>query len=285
MRSENEIKSLILNVAKKDERIRAVLLNGSRANRNIPPDNFQDYDIIFIVSEIQTFLSDHTWIDIFGKRLILQMPKEMEIGIAEDDSANFSYLMLFDDGNRIDLTLFPIEKIKEEFGFDNLSILLLDKDNLFPDLPESSDTGYLIKKPTEKEFLDCCNEFWWVSTYVAKGLWREDILYAKDMFENPVRAMFLKMIEWHVGITTHFSVSFGKSGKNAKANVTPALWTRILNTYPNAESKNIWDSLLLMAEIFKELAKYVANELQFNYNIDEGEKAMHYLMKVKASIK
>jgi len=36
MRSEKEIYQLILSVAKKDERIRAVVLNGSRANDIYP---------------------------------------------------------------------------------------------------------------------------------------------------------------------------------------------------------------------------------------------------------
>ena len=33
--------------------IRAVTLEGSRTNVNIPPDDFQDYDITFFVTDIQ----------------------------------------------------------------------------------------------------------------------------------------------------------------------------------------------------------------------------------------
>ena len=113
MRNEEEIIALILNIAKNDERIRAVLLNGSRANPNIKKDRFQDFDIIYVVTEIETFLNDHDWINIFGERLILQMPKEMVIGDKGDDPS-FQYLMLFEDGNRIDLTLFPFDKIHNE---------------------------------------------------------------------------------------------------------------------------------------------------------------------------
>src|SRR5258708_38111157 len=42
MRNEEEMITLILNIAKNDERIRAVLLNGSRVNPNIKKDRFQD---------------------------------------------------------------------------------------------------------------------------------------------------------------------------------------------------------------------------------------------------
>ncbi len=74
MRSEGEITNLILNVAESNDRIRAVLLNGSRANPKAKKDNFQDYDIVYIVREINSFVSDHSWIDVFGDRIILQMP-------------------------------------------------------------------------------------------------------------------------------------------------------------------------------------------------------------------
>ena len=77
MRSEEEMMTLILDVAKADKRIRAVLLNGSRANPDIKKDTFQDFDIVYIVNELSTFLDDPGWIDIFGERLILQMPDDM----------------------------------------------------------------------------------------------------------------------------------------------------------------------------------------------------------------
>ncbi|MFJ7747632.1 aminoglycoside 6-adenylyltransferase [Peribacillus sp. NPDC097295] len=30
-----------------------------------------------------------------------------------------------------------------------------------------------MKKPSAEFFTECCNEILWVSTYVAKGLWRQ----------------------------------------------------------------------------------------------------------------
>ncbi len=74
MRNEEEISSLILKVVESNDRIRAVLLNGSRANPKAKKDSFQDYDIVYIVREINSFVSDHSWIDVFGDRIILQMP-------------------------------------------------------------------------------------------------------------------------------------------------------------------------------------------------------------------
>lgn len=283
MRTEEEIINQVLHVANSDDRIRAVLLTGSRADLNAAKDVFRDFDIIYIVRQLDSFINDEHWIDIFGERLILQLPDEMTAG-KKDDHA-FHYLMLFKDGNRIDLTLFPLEKLKAAFKKDSLAVLLLDKDELFKNLPPANGADHHIKRPTEKEFIDCCNEFWWVSTYVAKGLWRNEITYAKEMMEVPVRMMFLKMTEWYVGIKTGFSVSFGKAGKNIKKYVSPQLYDKILSTYPDGEIENIWTALFRMTGLFDELADEVADSLEFKYNKDEARNVTGYLQQVCVSSK
>ena len=75
MRKEQEVMDLILDVAKADERIRAVLLAGSRANPEVPKDIYQDYDITYFVEDITPFYNNPVWVEErFGKLLIMQMP-------------------------------------------------------------------------------------------------------------------------------------------------------------------------------------------------------------------
>ena len=107
MRNEREMFDLILHVAKGDERVRGAWLNGSRANPNVPKDRWQDYDIVYLVKAMDSFLADHSWIDVFGERLMLQMPETMRDPLGD---GRFTYLILLADGNRIDLTLVPAEK-------------------------------------------------------------------------------------------------------------------------------------------------------------------------------
>ena len=65
MRSEQEMLELIVDTARNDERIRAVILNGSRANPNAPRDIFQDFDVVYIVTDVVSFSYDYEWIKIF----------------------------------------------------------------------------------------------------------------------------------------------------------------------------------------------------------------------------
>ncbi|MDA2435134.1 aminoglycoside 6-adenylyltransferase [Bacillus cereus] len=281
MRTEKEMLDVIINIAKEDERIRAVIMNGSRVNPNVKRDCFQDYDIMYVVNDIQSFTSNHNWVHRFGEIMIVQMPEEMSL-VQPDEDGKFPYLMQFMDGNRIDLTLVPVELIKKFVGQDSLSKLLLDKDNCLEEFPPASDKDYLIKKPTEKEFLDCCNEFWWCSTNVAKGLWREELFYAKGMLEGSVRDMFIVMLEWYIGMKTDFTVNTGKFGKHFEQYIEEDMWEQFKRTFSNAEYENIWESFFVMGDLFREVANEIANTYEYQYPQDEDDKVTNYLKHVKA---
>ncbi|WP_439875803.1 aminoglycoside 6-adenylyltransferase [Bacillus mycoides] len=281
MRTEKEMLDLIVNTANEDERIRAVIMNGSRVNPNVKRDCFQDYDIIYVVKDIQSFTSNHNWIQRFGEIMIVQMPEEMSL-LPADEDGKFPYLMQFMDGNRIDLALVPVDLIDIFVGQDSLSKLLLDKDNCMGEFPPASDKDYLIKKPTEKEFLDCCNEFWWCSTNVGKGLWREELSYAKGMLEGPVRDMLIVMLEWHIGMKTDFTVNAGKFGKHFEQYFEKDIWQQFKRTFSNAEYENIWESFFVMGDLFREAANEIASTYGYQYPQDDDDKVTSYLKHVKA---
>ena len=172
MRSEQEMFDLILNTAREDERIRAVMMNGSRANPNAPHDFFQDFDIVYFVTDDKPYTRNLEWIKRFGEMMILQLPVDMA-DPPPVDADGYCYLMQFMDGNRIDLSIYPIASLAK-WEKDSQTVILLDKDGLFVGTPPASDADYLPKPPTAKQYFDCTNEFWWMSPYAAKGLWRQE---------------------------------------------------------------------------------------------------------------
>lgn len=281
MRSESIMKKLILDFAKNDERIRAVLLNGSRANKKIIPDLLQDFDIVFVVKDFKTFIEEHDWTNKFGKKLIQQFPGEMFTDkSASEERSDYSHLMIFEDGNRIDLTIFPLEKVTSDFESDSLTVVWLDKDNLFSRIPPPDDTDYHIKTPSQKDFSDTCNEFWWVCTNVAKALARGEIILAKEVMETIVRPMFMKMIAWEIGWQNNFAVSFGKGGKSIRKYLDTESYNRILNTYAAAGIDENWESLFKMCHLFEQFSCQVAIALQFDHEKKEEQNTLLYLKKI-----
>ena len=110
MRKENEMINLFKNIVMNDDRIRLFVLEGSRTNKNIPKDDFQDYDISFFVTDMESYKKDDHWLEVFGDLTFMQKPEDMEL-FPPDLGNWFSYIMYFNDGIKIDLTLIPLNEM------------------------------------------------------------------------------------------------------------------------------------------------------------------------------
>lgn len=287
MRNEKEMFDLILTVANDDERIRAVYMNGSRANPNAPKDQYQDYDIVYVVTETESFIKNKSWIAVFGEIAMVQEPDintiNSDIGDPEDVdfSRSFAWLMLFKDGTRIDLTIKIMEKALHDYTEDTLTVPLLDKDGILPPIPESNDKGYWIQKPTIGYYNACCNEFWWCLNNVAKGIARDELPYAMEMYHHYVRDMLNKMLEWYIGIQNDFSISAGKMGKSFNKYLPHELYDRYVKTYSNGDYDNLWASIFIGCGLFRVAANMVAEHFSYTYNKSDDMNMTEYLNHVK----
>lgn len=279
MRTPEEMMDLIGNIAKEDERVRAVTMSGSRANKDCPKDVYQDFDIIFFVNDVAPFWDNMEWIEEkFGMPSLIQKPESMEL-TPPDNDGNYVYLMIFPDGNRIDLTITSGKY--EENG--EPAILLLDKDGTFPDIQTAEDYWY-IKRPTSKMFADCCNEFHWCLNNVAKGIARDELSYAMEMQNHYVRDMFILMLEWYVGANHDFKVSLGKCGKYLKKYLPENIYERFKATYSNADYGNMWKAAFETLSLFGDVARAVAEKLQFPYDEAEEKGIDGYMKQVKDGV-
>ncbi|MEN2465118.1 aminoglycoside 6-adenylyltransferase [Ornithinibacillus sp. FSL M8-0202] len=284
MRTEQEMVKLILQVAKEDERIRAVYMNGSRTNVNAPKDIFQDYDVVFVVTDVNSFVMDQNWINQFGEFLMIQEPERNDkaLGADVDLSQNYGYLMLFTDGNRIDLHLQTKEFMLTTYQADSLTIPLLDKDGWLPEIPPATDKDYWVKQPSEAEYFSCCNDFWWCIQNVAKGLWREELPYAKQMYELAIRPRLNQVVSWWIGMNHDYKISPGKMGKYFERYLPDEYWKMYRRTYTDGDYENTWDGLVITCELFRLLAREVANHESFHYVETDDQNMMKYLARVRA---
>lgn len=276
MRTPEEMFDLILSVAKEDERIRAVSMGGSRANKDCPSDIYQDFDIVFYVKDVAPFWDNEVWMEEkFGKPSLLQKPESIEL-IPPDNNGDYVYLMLFSDGNRIDLCITAREYVDN----GEPMIVLLDKDGTFPKIQIAEDYWY-VKRPTQKLFADCCNEFHWCMNNLAKGIARDELPYAMEVFNHYVREEFILMLEWYVGANYDFKVSAGKCGKYLKKYLPEDIYRRFRLTYSDADYDNLWKAAFEMLYLFGDVAREVAAKLQFTYNEAEGQGIEYYMKQCR----
>lgn len=278
MRTEQEVLDLILSVAKADERIRAVVLSGSRANPAVPKDIYQDYDVAYYVDDITPFYNKPAWVEErFGKPLIMQMPETMRNPVGD---GNFNYMMIFPDGVRIDLT-FVFHKYIDD---DEPAIVLLDKDNgtgLVPRLPDPNDKFWHLEPPSPVDYYSCCNNFWWSLNNVAKGIARDELPYVMRMLHSETHHELYDMINFYIGVQHGFDISTGKNGKYFKKYLPPEIYKQYTATFSGSDYADIWASIDVMCGLFHTLAVAVAAHFGFTYRQDEEDGMREYLCLVR----
>lgn len=278
MRTPEEMLDLILKIAKEDENIRAVLMVGSRADPDCAPDAYQDFDVCYFVRRVKPDYWDNMdWIEEkFGRPALVQRPESMEL-IPPDHDGSYVYLMIFPDGNRIDLTITEDPYVDD----GEPAVLLLDKDGDFPKIEVKKDFWH-VKKPEEQTFADCCNEFHWCLNNVAKAIAREELSLGMDMLNHYVRDMLMLMLSWYVGAAHEFKVSVGKQGKYFKRLLPREMYDSLRRTYSDAEYAHMWDAAFEMLGLFGKAARAVAERLGYTYDREEESGIRRYMELVRS---
>ena len=264
MRTETEILDVILKTAETLQ-VEAVAMSGSRTCPNVPKDEFQDYDVVYIVDDLDNLTSDLSWLAYFGKRIIEQ---EVTLGHRR------LYLMLFEDGNRIDLTLCPKDYIQEWIDSEAGFTVLEDPEHLFEPYSPNIER-YWISSASALDFEKVCNEFWWVSAYVVKGICRNQVIYATDHLYGICQQELLKLLAWQV-VADKGTVDIGKNYKYL-FNYLPAEKEKEFSSLLDfASLDKIIQSLFATMELFHQEAQSLAKKMGFDYDMKVAEKMIEH---------
>ena len=264
MRTEPEMLDLIFQTAKVLQ-VEAVAMSGSRTNPKAPKDEFQDYDVVYVVDDLDNLTSDLSWLDQFGTRIIEQ---HNVLGNRR------LYLMLFEDGNRIDLTLCPKDHIQEWVESEADFTVLEDPKGLFaPYSPNPQ--RYWTSPASQIDFEKACNEFWWVSAYVVKGICRKHVIYTTDHLYGICQQELLKILAWQVA-SDRGKVDIGKNYKYLFHNLPTEKEKEFSALLDFSSVEKITQSLFSTMNLFHREAQILAQKMGFDYDKEVAEKMILY---------
>jgi aminoglycoside 6-adenylyltransferase len=270
MRNLNEELEKLIEFAKANENIRALVLQGSFVNENAPIDDFSDLDPLFFVKDLSEFIENDEWKNQFGNPISFFH----DDGIIQDNHKWYTRLTLYDDGFKMDFGFNSVESAK----FANempLYKIYLDKDNIIPKPEVSDERKFYVIKPTESEFLERVNSFFFDTSYVVKALARDEMFFEKYM-EQVLKKKIHKLFEWYIGVKYDFKVNTGSVGRYFKRYLTPEEWNLLLATYPDANKDNCVKALRASFDLVRYLGTYIAKELGFRYPRKHEEDMLKY---------
>ena len=264
MRTEIEMFDVILQTAKVLQVV-AVAMSGSRTNPKAPKDEFQDYDVVYVVDDLDNLTSDLAWLDQFGTRIIEQ---HNILGNRR------LYLMLFEDGNRIDLTICPKDYINEWVDSEAGFTVLVDEKGLFESYSPSPQR-FWIHPASETDFEKTCNEFWWVSAYVVKGICRKQVIYETDHLYGICQQELLKLLAWQAA-SDKGKIDIGKNYKYLFNYLPSEKEKEFSNLLDFSSLDKITQSLLATMKIFHQEAQILSQKMGFEYDREVAEKMIQY---------
>jgi aminoglycoside 6-adenylyltransferase len=260
--------------------IRAMILTSSRTRPDGPVDELSDYDLILAVSDVIPFAFDATWISDYGRPMV----RWGDQGQMHSLTTYFRGVV-YQNYVKIDYSIWPVEllgRIAASASLpDQLDVgyrVLLDKDQRTVGWKPPSYQAHIPARPTEAEYHALIEEFWWSTTYVAKSLWRDDLVFAKWILDQDLKLETLRrMLEWRIEIDHNWSVKPGIYGRGLKQLLPANTWSQFASTYVSLDVEETWAALDRVIALFRQIAAEVGNALGYPYPQQVDDQVSAYL--------
>lgn len=273
--------------AKARSDVRAVLLTSTRAIPDAHTDMLSDYDVILVVQDLQPFVADRRWLSDFGDVLVVfwdQVLPDPVFGIEQCGNVT-----QYADGLKIDFTLWPVALFEQIAAAPMLDAeldagyrVLLDKDGLTVALRPPSGQAYVPQPPSLAAYQNWINDFLTDAPYVAKCLWRDELLPAKWCLDYDMKQIYLRqMLEWRVQLDYGWSLPVGALGKGLKKRLPPDLWSQVEATFAGAGEAENWEALAQTLGLFRRVAREVGAALGYDYPEELHERVSLYVEQIR----
>lgn len=270
--------------AEADERIRALILEGSRAGNSVSIDQVSDYDVLVVVTDVTGFAADEQWLSAFDRPLVRFNDHDVEGGLH-----TFMRLVLYADGTKIDYCLWPVAMLERIIAsaelpdiLDTGYAVLLDKDQRAGRLPPPMYRAHVPAPPSQAAYDALVEEFWWETIYVAKNLWRDELMQARYSFESVLKLELLRrLLEWRIELNHDWALRPGRWGRHMKERLDAATWRELAATYVGADLEANWDALFRMTALFRRIALEVGTALGYAYQQQRDDEVTRYLQQVR----
>jgi aminoglycoside 6-adenylyltransferase len=264
--------------AEAEPAVRAMVLTSTRARPDGPVDLLSDYDVILLVDDLPAFVAREAWLEARPGALARWGDENERFG-----ERTVFRGVVYADGTKIDWSIWPatlLELIAAAPDLpDQLDVgyrVLLDKDGRTTGWAPATHRAHIPSPPTSDEYRAIVEEFWWSTTYVAKGLWRGEIVFAKFALDTDAKLGALRpMLEWLVEFGRDWSWKPGAYGRGLEQALPPDLRAELEATYVGAGVEESWEALFRTTALFRRAAREVADALGFEYpqDVDDGISA------------
>ena len=263
-----QILNRVIEWAKRNEDVRAAILEGSYAGRD-KTDEFSDCDVALFLTDQEKCAADIAWLSEIGEVWLCEKNTKMTGQV----SPVYYRLTVFADGTRVDFSMYSTQMLERIITTDpppgpNWYTLgyrvLIDKDGQTTGMAAPFSRPMEYERPTEEEFHFNIEDFWHEAHNVAKYLARGD-LWSVKFRDWESKRFLLQMIEWHAHSRHGWQYDTSVRGKWMSRWVDPEIWESLHGSFARFDAEDSWNALLNTVGLFRRIAPETATRLGYQY--------------------
>ncbi len=256
---QHSMLSKVLDWARQEEPIRAVVVTGSLARGDGSTDPWSDLDAQIIARDYASYIADDGWLDGLGE-VWIRFPRSQDLPYK---------LVWFAGGVKVDFQFLRVDVIHEMICTGALSdeyqrgyIVALDKDGLFRDLPPSPQVFPQPDPPSAEQVEAIVNEFYFEAIHVAQLIRRREFWVLKFR-DWTMKCDLLQMLEWHARASSDRPVNTWLLGKRIRDWTGRETYASIQEIWSSWDVAALWQSLLRQIELFGSISRELGNALGY----------------------
>lgn len=249
-----DIKSRILELARTDYHIRAVVMIGSSTRNDIKADDYSDLDLIIASEDTESWL--------YGG--IPELLGDLRISFVEPTlGGGTERRVLYGNALDVDMIIFTPEQFEAAardgvagWVCDRGYSVLYDSMNITGLLAEYVSSEIQPPDMTESEYVNLVNDFCFHTVWASKKLLRGELWSAKMCIDAYLKNYLLRMIEMY---SAHkYGVDVWHSGRFLDTWAEDRIKRSLPACFAHYDRKDMISALLETKKMFTELAEQVA---------------------------
>jgi aminoglycoside 6-adenylyltransferase len=272
MSTADQIFANIIAWGEEEERVRALVLVGSRAQRE-PADELADFDVAVFARTYEPYVQDDRWLSSIG-HVWVYIPEQYDVG----DETVPTRLVIYEGGIKVDFA-FHTMGLVTKVDWEGAYRVILDKDGIAAVIASlAHDVQH--HPPVEQDLSALVREFWFEAYHVAKYLKRGELWLVKSR-DWTTKELLLRMIEWHEQARRRWDYETYYMGKHLQSWVDGSTWQSLHQAFAHFDGTDSWQALLATMHLFRQLAQETAELAGFAYPEDVDQNVSGFILGLK----
>lgn len=279
MDSYENIMEKMVSYAIHSELIQVMLLFGSRARVKNIADKYSDYDIIFLVKDVDYFLNTDQWLNQIEKYYISFQEPTAAYGQERR--------VFFGDARDVDFLFYDVRESESLVADSTIQAflsrgykILVDKIDFKGVLERNKSFEEIEMIFSEKEFINLANTFWFHSVWSVKKLLRGEIWSAKSCVDGYMKDLLRQMLEWYSKAVNSKEFDVWHDGRFLDRWVDENIKKQLKTAYGTYDAVDILRAMTNTMRIFSEVSSKTAAILNFDYSKDAETYAVEQIEKL-----